>query len=350
MAYILIVLFVCNLCCVYTCSCGATQSALYVGVLVPFLTVYIFNWTIFVAIMVALIRKAKSKIASAKSKSRKVEVKQQCRIALTVSVLFGLGWGFGLAASQAIDVAAIRIIFNSLFTAFTTLQGLFIFILYVVLSPNARKEWKRWVLRREDKGPDTSVSHSSASRGTRSTGVTSAVKSSSRSRTLYNNMYSGNPRKGSYPSEFSSVYDSHAPVVEEMKSKLEFQDDNDKAYAIPQLDYDDVFSDQSDDSDTQSLKEKHDETTFAIPSKEDAALPEEEQLLTQPEDELDTADNDPGCSTFDNPFLGGDGSQLVGGDSDQSLDVEACFDEINYDASAEYSQATYSSQRPMVGH
>jgi len=140
--------------------------------------------------MFSLIKKSSNKrFSEAKKKNRAAETKQQFRVAFTVSILFGLGWGFGLLASQAIDVQGVRIVFNALFTIFTTFQGFFIFVLYVLLSPNARKEWKRWILRREDKVREaTSSGVGSSSRGTRSTSLKYSAANKRRTGTLYHNV------------------------------------------------------------------------------------------------------------------------------------------------------------------
>ena len=300
-------------------SCGATGPALYVGVLVPFLVVYIFNWTIFFIIMISLIKKSSNKrFSEAKKRNRKAETKQQCRVAFTVSVLFGLGWGFGLLASQAIDVQGVRVVFNTLFTIFTTFQGFFIFVLYVLLSPNARKEWKRWILRKEDKGREaTSSGVGSSSRQTKSTSVKySSAAHKRRTGTLYHNVYSSQmSSKASFPSvteEYnSSVYEAHQPVFDELKQELNLKDINNSTFLLNPLDdYGDVLSLTSECDDTKSLGE----TTFAFPNPNPPSLPSSQ------DDELHTGEDEgtvDECTTLDNPFLTMKGERHLTMDGEQ---------------------------------
>ena len=72
--------------------------------IVPFLIIYIFNWTIFVIILISLTKKVHdSKRLNKKDDKQNVTfIRQQLIIATTLSVLFGLGWGIGLFATQDI--------------------------------------------------------------------------------------------------------------------------------------------------------------------------------------------------------------------------------------------------------
>lgn len=114
----------------------------YVGFVVIFAAVYIFNWTIFIAIMVSLMKKQCQSHHAAETKGE--NIKKQLRAAITISFLFGLGWGFGFGATQGLQVEELRFIFALVFTTFTGFQGFFIFVLYCVLSERVRKVWKRW--------------------------------------------------------------------------------------------------------------------------------------------------------------------------------------------------------------
>ena len=295
-------------------SCGATQSALYVGVLVPFLTVYIFNWTIFVVIMVARMRSDNSKIGSAKQLSRKAMVKQQCHTAITISVLFGLGWVFGLAATQAIHIAVIRIFFNILFTTFITLQGLFIFILYVVLSSNARNEWKKWILRCKHMctRPDTVAT------------ITSPITHSSAMTAKNSSQVHKNHVQAKYLSltnEFSSIYDNSAPVTEDVE---EFYGKG--RCAMP--------SNRNVESESQSPEEDH-ETAFVLPRRN--SLQDQLLILSLQKNEATTSTVGGGIC-YVSPFLDwhshcrNDGSQLAEDEqSNLSLDIDACLNEDSYD-------------------
>lgn len=297
-------------CLAFLFSCGPTQTPLYIGILIPFSVIYIFNYTIFFIIMISLLKKsAKNKFNEAKKKNRKAEVKKQCRVAFTVSVLFGLGWGFGVLASQAIGVTAIRIMFNSVFTIFTVFQGFFIFLLYVVLSPNARAIWKRWILRKEEKsseatssvGPSTSRTTQKTNVGSRATNYGKKVGGVSRN-TLYRNVYSAAKQKNSSPyvtrDFISSDLGSSQQVVEELKQTLKFrslEDDdeyNERTFMNPLDELGDVMSLMSD---TQSLHE----TTFSFPNPNP---PDEEEEEEERDDLGAMEEGTEKCSTFKNPL------------------------------------------------
>ena len=323
------------------------------GVLVPFFVVYIFNNTIFFIIMFSLIRKSGAKnFGDAKKKNRKQETKQHCRVAFTISILFGLGWGFGLLASQAIEIQAIRVIFNTLFTVFIAFQGFFIFLLYIVLSPNARKEWKKWILRKEDKGIGTSSVGGSSSKATRSTSVKKVSAAAYRKRhggTLYHNMYSSQAKTAS--SEFASTtFDST-----DMGMLEEFDHENDKTFENP-LDtymYDDTFSMMSD---TQSMNEA---PVSAFPNPKPALsqdVESSEASLTIEDDDDEGNDN---CTTHVNPFLETKGKQFsVDGDEMNLLSQENNVGNgtrvFSFDMSETYSsqgfnsEATFSEDKDLI--
>ena len=99
----------------------------------------------FIVIFVSLLYKIlNSKVKDMKDQEKKSKFKQQFLIAVTLSILFGLGWGIGLPATQLQNTIAIRDTFAALFVCLTTFQGLFIFIMHCLRSPEIRKEWKRW--------------------------------------------------------------------------------------------------------------------------------------------------------------------------------------------------------------
>ena len=114
---------------------------------VPFLIIYIFNWTIFFIIIVTLSRKScKSDLKNVKKKQENVSfVRQQLVSVTTLSVLFGLGWGIGLFATQDIhNNKIVRDAFAALFVIVTAFHGLFIFIMHCLRSRDIRSVWKQW--------------------------------------------------------------------------------------------------------------------------------------------------------------------------------------------------------------
>ena len=119
----------------------------YVGMIVPFILIYIFNWVLFTVIIVSLTRKTcvKREAKQQKKDGNAGFVRQQLVIVATLSILFGLGWGIGLLATQEIhsnDV--VRDLFAALFVIVTGFHGLFIFIMHCLRSSDVRREWNRW--------------------------------------------------------------------------------------------------------------------------------------------------------------------------------------------------------------
>ena len=307
--------------------------------------------------MGSLLKKSGAKnFGDAKRRNRKQETKQHCRVAFTISVLFGLGWGFGLLASQAISVPAIRIIFNTLFTVFIAFQGFFIFLLYIVLSPNAKKEWKRWILRKEDKG-HTGSSVSGSSTRSKSTGVTGVKTSAAsyknynkkRAGTLYHNVYTSHTKpKTSFGEELTSgAFDSEQPMMEELKYNVE----NDKTFMNPLDEYEDTFSMLS-EQDTQSV---NDVEVSAFPNPNPPSSLEDgfEASLTA-EDEGRNVN----CTTLDNPFLSVKGKQVsVDGDELELLSQDTASSSnrvFSFDLSGQYSESqglsegTFSDDRDLI--
>ena len=133
------------------CSCRAFDIPFYVGMIVPFLIIYIFNWVVFIIIFTSLLRKScDKKLKEVKETDKKKgdkktsPVKQQFLVAVTLSVLFGLGWGVGLLATDKVYVSAIKDLFASLFVILTTSQGLLVFIMHCLRSRDIRNVWARW--------------------------------------------------------------------------------------------------------------------------------------------------------------------------------------------------------------
>lgn len=187
-----VALAVCNYCDFFSfCSCRVYDIPFYIGVLVPFVIIYIFNWGIFVVIMFQLLKKRCGvKFKESSSNKQKMSFKQQFMIALTLSLLFGLGWGIGLLATQSLyTVTAIKDLFAALFILLTSFQGLFIFLMHCARSREVRREWTRWVYKGIGKEYSTSGTNSSASYFSKRTlGTQDCVKSNnyylSRSATL----------------------------------------------------------------------------------------------------------------------------------------------------------------------
>ena len=116
--------------------------------MVPFIIIYLFNWIIFVIIIVSLLRKIfSSRLKDVKTKKDTISksiFKQQFIIAITLSILFGLGWGLGLLVTEDIYTnKTVRDLFASLFVILTAFHGLFIFIMHCLRNKDARNVWNK---------------------------------------------------------------------------------------------------------------------------------------------------------------------------------------------------------------
>lgn len=139
-------------CIIIFISCRAFEAPFFIGTVFPFLMIYIFNWIVFIIIMISLIRKyfSTSSLKDVKDKENKSKAffKQQLVIALTLSVLFGIGWGIGLLATQGIyNNKIVRDVFAALFVVATTFHGLFIFVMHSLRSNEVRNVWNSWIFR-----------------------------------------------------------------------------------------------------------------------------------------------------------------------------------------------------------
>ena len=123
-------------------SCRAHGAPFFIGVLIPFLVLYLFNWIIFLIVVISLLlKKISSKAEENDSKkdsgqdSFHSSIKNRLMITMTRSVLFGLSWGLGLLITTE-EVHSNKISHDlsiSIFVILTALHGLFIFIMYFLL-------------------------------------------------------------------------------------------------------------------------------------------------------------------------------------------------------------------------
>ena len=122
-------------------SCRATEYPFWIGLIVPFVFIFIFNWGVFIVIMGTLIKRACDRTKSFSTDQR--QLKRHFIIAFGLSTVFGLGWGFGLAATGS-SVKEVTFVFQLTFSIFVGLQGVLIFILHGLRSQDARNLWKSW--------------------------------------------------------------------------------------------------------------------------------------------------------------------------------------------------------------
>ena len=121
-------------------SCRPTQWPFWFGFVAPFALIYVFNWVMFIIIMVALCMHSRR---TAKDSNVKLVIAKHLLIAVVLSLLFGLGWAFGLIGTSSLP-REVYLPAQYIFSIFMGVQGVLIFLLHAVRSPDAREEWKKW--------------------------------------------------------------------------------------------------------------------------------------------------------------------------------------------------------------
>ena len=112
----------------------------WIGLLIPFGVIYIMNWIIFVLIFGSLLRGLNIPKETGNSENLR-KLKKYFMIALGLSLLFGMGWVVGLLASSDLP-SAVRYPAEWTFTLATSFQGVYLFVLKILRSAEARKFWK----------------------------------------------------------------------------------------------------------------------------------------------------------------------------------------------------------------
>ena len=116
----------------------------WIGLLIPFGIIYIMNWIIFVLIFASLLSRPNIRKETGNSGNLR-KLKEHFMIALGLSLLFGMGWAVGLLASSDLP-SVVRYPAEWTFTLATSFQGVYLFVLYVLRSAEARKFWKSRLL------------------------------------------------------------------------------------------------------------------------------------------------------------------------------------------------------------
>ena len=145
------------------CSCRVYGYSFYIGLLVPFGVIYIMNWVIFILIFANLVCKSNVREETSKNGNLR-KLKENFMIALGLSLLFGMGWAIGLLATSDLP-DAVRYPAEWVFTLTTAFLGVYLFVLHVLKSQEARRLWKRWLLcQRKRAAYGMSTSNTSKSR------------------------------------------------------------------------------------------------------------------------------------------------------------------------------------------
>ena len=127
-----------------TYSCRVHHYSFWIGLLIPFGIIYIVNWIIFILIFASLLFRPNVKNEMG-GKGRLRKLKENFIIALGLSLLFGMSWAVGLLASSDLP-DAVRHPVAWVFTLATAFLGVYLFLLYVPRSLEARQFWKQLLL------------------------------------------------------------------------------------------------------------------------------------------------------------------------------------------------------------
>ncbi|XP_060582475.1 adhesion G-protein coupled receptor G2-like [Ruditapes philippinarum] len=113
--------------------CWMDLPAFYYAFAIPITCIIVINIIIFIVTIVSIFRRGKG-LRSNQKKQKMAMTNLQA--AITSFILLGLTWVFGyLAISDA------RLTFQYVFTILNSLQGFFIFILFVVRKKKVREQW-----------------------------------------------------------------------------------------------------------------------------------------------------------------------------------------------------------------
>ncbi|XP_033995732.1 adhesion G-protein coupled receptor G2 [Trematomus bernacchii] len=110
--------------------------AFYVSVVAYFCLIFVFNFVMFVVVLVQLCRIKRQNPHNLQHRS----ILQDMRSVSGITILLGLTWGFAFFAWGPLNLP-----FMYLFAIFNSFQGFFIFIFYCVGKENVRKQWRTFL-------------------------------------------------------------------------------------------------------------------------------------------------------------------------------------------------------------
>ena len=123
------------------------------------------NWILFILIFASLLFRPNVKKETSNNGNLR-KLKENFMIALGLSLLFGMGWAIGLLATSDLP-PGVRYPAEWVFTLTTAFLGVYLFILYVVRSHEARKFWRKWIcpcVKEKEGAPSTSTNNPSGKR------------------------------------------------------------------------------------------------------------------------------------------------------------------------------------------
>ena len=135
------------------CSCRVDSFPFYIGLVLPIMVIFIFNWVMYFIIIASVFHRLRN---AAKVTNTDVSGKKLAWTAAVLSVVFGLGWGFGLAQTSVPDgsseaAGVIVFILQLLFACLVGSQGILIFLFYGIGNKKVRAVWKKIFIHKNRK-------------------------------------------------------------------------------------------------------------------------------------------------------------------------------------------------------
>ncbi|XP_034034360.1 adhesion G-protein coupled receptor G2-like [Thalassophryne amazonica] len=113
-----------------------SDIAFYVAVVAYFCIIFLFNFIMFIVVLVQLCRLKKHNPHNTQHRT----IMQDARSVAGITVLLGLTWGFAFFAWGPVNLP-----FMYLFAIFNSLQGFFIFVFYCAMKENVRRQWRTYL-------------------------------------------------------------------------------------------------------------------------------------------------------------------------------------------------------------
>uniref|UniRef100_A0A8C6VYU3 Si:dkey-259j3.5 n=1 Tax=Nothobranchius furzeri TaxID=105023 RepID=A0A8C6VYU3_NOTFU len=110
--------------------------AFYVAVVAYFCVIFVFNFIMFIIVLVQLHRVKNQNPHNNKHRT----TIQDVRSVIGISILLGLTWGFAFFAWGPLNLA-----FMYLFAIFNSLQGFFIFVFHCAVKETVRRQWRTYL-------------------------------------------------------------------------------------------------------------------------------------------------------------------------------------------------------------
>lgn len=118
--------------------CVVSGNVFYYGLLLPIVLILVLNWVVLVLALRGM-RRAKI-LKRSRRKDQREDIWMRFLRAAVCATVLGITWTFAIFA-----VSDLKVVFQWLFCIFNSLQGLLIFLLFVVNNKEAKCEVLRWI-------------------------------------------------------------------------------------------------------------------------------------------------------------------------------------------------------------